>query len=46
MRAYKIRYKLIITVLTKKPEIETDVALRTEELAENYDVTPIPTVMV
>jgi hypothetical protein len=46
MRAYKIRYKSIITVPTRKPEIETDVALHTEELDENYDVTPIPSVMV
>jgi hypothetical protein len=46
MRAYKIRYKLIITVLTRKQEIETNIALHTEELAENYDVTPIPCVMM
>jgi hypothetical protein len=38
MRAYQIRYKSIITILTRKPKIETDVALHTEELAENYEL--------
>lgn len=45
MQPYIIRYKLIMTILTSKLEIEIDAALPTQELVEKKYVIPTPIAM-